>query len=176
MAHLFGLKDGNMIKAKEAALLCLALFTLTACGAEHLGLGLKATGFTESRGLGFIDGYSVKQITTNSWEIRFTGNEVTSPERAYRIAKVRAAQVALQNGFSYITFTHDIQVNCVQQNGLAIAASPRLTGIAQASNEKISGSESAQNILDELLDDVKRDPDSQQRGVAFSQLRQSCYR
>jgi hypothetical protein len=80
-----------MIKAKKAALLCFALCALTACGAKDLGLGLKATGFTESRGIGFIDGYSVKQTTNNSWDICFSGNEVTSPERAYRIAKVRAA-------------------------------------------------------------------------------------
>lgn len=148
---------------------------LSGCIANPTGVGMKATGFTESRGLGLVPGYSSKQKSKNEWAVNAYGNGHTSPSRIFLIAKVRAAQIAVENGYTYMKFTGDISVSCQKMNGALNNVSPHVAGMLHATNQPGPGYEAAQDVLNQNLATVRSEPDSSERGTAFEQLRASCY-
>lgn len=61
-----------------------------------------ATGY---HGKGFSGGFSETQLAPNAWNVRFGGNAYTSGERAADFTLLRAAELMLENGYSYFIIT-----------------------------------------------------------------------
>lgn len=148
---------------------------LSGCIANPTGIGMEATGFTESRGLGLVPGYSSKQMSKDQWQVYATGNGHTSASRIFLIAKVRAAQITIENGYHYMRYTGETRVDCQKMNGAVNNVSPHVAGMLRVTNQPGEGYESAQSVIDENMATLKSEPSAEERGLAFEELRSSCY-
>jgi hypothetical protein len=61
-----------------------------------LALGACSTGYQR---MGFTGGYEELRLSQDSFQISVRGNSYTSPEKAERIALLRACELTLSNGF-----------------------------------------------------------------------------
>jgi hypothetical protein len=163
-----------MIKLSNLIACTLLCPLLVACIADPSGRGMNATGLSESRGLGLVPGYSVKRKAADLWQVDVSANEYTSPHRMMQISKVRAAQLALENGYTHIKFKGEMAGSCSFQNGTYISVAPYYKGKSQASRQAAPGFESAQAVLDEHLASVTREPSPQERAAAYAELRRGC--
>ncbi len=76
------------MKLKYFLLIVVALTALWGCATSY-----KSKGFT--------GGFSELQLAPDVFRVTFNGNAYTSGERAQDFAMLRAAELALQNGFGY---------------------------------------------------------------------------
>jgi hypothetical protein len=68
----------------------LVALSLSACATPYQQIGTTIEG-----------GYSTSRLSTEIFEVRFSGNGFTDPKRAYDFAFLRAAEVALEYNFPY---------------------------------------------------------------------------
>jgi hypothetical protein len=64
---------------------------------------------TEYQGTSFTGGYSDTQLAPDAFQIRFSGNGFTSPERAQDFALLRAADLTLGHGFRYFAIANSAE-------------------------------------------------------------------
>lgn len=62
---------------------------------------LAAAGCTSYQSKGFTGGFTDTQLDTNVWQVAFKGNGITSRERVRDFGLLRAAELTLQNKYSY---------------------------------------------------------------------------
>ena len=77
------------MKTSTSILVAFAAFLLAGC----------ATSYQSN---GFTGGYSETQLAPDVFRVAFRGNGYTSPERAQDFSMLRAAELALQHGFTHL--------------------------------------------------------------------------
>lgn len=90
----------------------IAIFVLTFTAAC-------ATGYQPK---GFSGGYSETQLSENVFQVRFSGNGVTSKEQAHDFALLRAAELTLNHGYEYFVPTKESHNNEVSYHQTPLRA------------------------------------------------------
>src|SRR5262245_65287639 len=82
-------KSDAPMKPSTPILVAFAAFLLSGC----------ATSYQSN---GFTGGYSETQLAPDVFRVAFRGNRYTSPEQARDFCMLRAAELALQHGFTHL--------------------------------------------------------------------------
>jgi hypothetical protein len=82
------------MKTSTPILVAFAAFLLSGC----------ATSYQSN---GFTGGYSERQLAPDVFRVAFRGNKYTSPEQAQDFCMLRAAELALQHGFTHLALVDE---------------------------------------------------------------------
>jgi uncharacterized lipoprotein YajG len=93
-AEVTPLKTTPSMKTSTTILVAFAAFLLSGCATSYQSNG--STG-----------GYSETQLAPDVFRVAFRGNRYTSPEQAQDFCMLRAAELALQQGFTHLALVDE---------------------------------------------------------------------
>lgn len=92
----------------------IAALLLSACATGYEKAGLAGDGFDDA------------QLAPDTFRIKFTGNEMTSTDRAHDFALLRAADLTLKAGYSYFAIVNES--NQTHQDSFTLPSTETTTG------------------------------------------------
>lgn len=85
---------------------------------------------------GFTGGYTETQLAPDVFRVVFKGNGYTSPERAQDFSMLRAAELALQTGFTHLAVINER--NSTTTHSFTTDGEAKTTGTAQIYGNQVS--------------------------------------
>jgi hypothetical protein len=161
------------MKKLASCVLILGTTLLNGCVTDGGASYAEAVAYQPGRGLGLIPGYTSKKIADNKWQVSMSGNNYNPPSQVVLMTQVRAAQLAVENGYSHFRFLSTPKVSCQSYNYTQIN-----NAFVQGEMEGAPGAQpgfvDAQAFLNEHLAEAQRKPTTAEKAAAYNEINNNC--